>query len=123
MGRQIGKVLPRPQATRIRRVLIAFLAALYLVVGFAGEISCAEESLIQSTPISTRAASVKTDEDSKKTPEVVEHCYTCVPITIPAAAAQVSEPVSVSVNLSFPSDAIILVEARLVDPPPPKTST
>jgi hypothetical protein len=122
MGRQIGKRLPKPQMTRIRRVLIAFLAALYLVVGFAGEISCAEDSLIQSSPISTRAASVKTDEDSKKTPEVVEHCYTCVPITIPAAA-QVSEPVSVSVNLSFPSDAIILVEARLVDPPPPKTST
>jgi hypothetical protein len=103
-------------------VLVAFLAALYLVVGFAGEISCAEESLIQSSAISARAASVKTDEDSKRTPEVVEHCYTCVPITIPAAA-QVSEPVSASVNLSFPSDAIILVEARLVDPPPPKTST
>jgi len=67
-------------------VLIAFLAALYLVVGFAGEISCAEESLIQSTPISTSAASEKADEDSKKTPEVVEHCYTCVPITMPAAA-------------------------------------
>jgi hypothetical protein len=122
MGRQIGRGLPRRQATRIRRVLVAFLAALYLVVGFAGEISCAEESLIQSTPISASAASVKTDEDSKKTPEVVEHCYTCVPITIPAAA-QVSEPVSGSVNLSFPSDAIVLVEARLVDPPPPKTST
>jgi hypothetical protein len=122
MGREIGKGLPRLQATRIRRVLIALLAALYLVVGFAGEISCAEESLIQSTPISARAAWVKTDEDSKKTSEVVEHCYTCVPITIPAAA-QVSEPVSVSVNLSFPSDTIILVEARLVDPPPPKTST
>jgi hypothetical protein len=122
MGRQIGKGLPRLQATRIRRVLIALLAALYLVVGFSGEISCAEESLIQSTSISERAAWVKTDEDSKKTPEVVEHCYTCVPITIPAAA-QVFEPVSVSVNLSFPSDAIILVEARLVDPPPPKTST
>jgi hypothetical protein len=122
MGRQIGKGLPRGQATRIRRVLVALLAALYLVVGFAGEISCAEESLIQSAPISAGAASVKTDEDSKKTPEVVEHCYTCVPITIPAAA-QVSEPVSGSVNLSFPSDAIVLVEARRVDPPPPKTST
>jgi hypothetical protein len=122
MGRRIGKGLTRPKATRIRRVLIAFLAALYLGVGFAGEISCAEESLVQSTPISASAASEKADEDSKKTTAVVEHCYTCVPITMPAAA-QVSEPVSVSVDLSFPSDAIIVVEARLVDPPPPKTST
>jgi hypothetical protein len=119
---QIGKTLPRPQATRVRRVVVGFLAALYLLVGFAGEFSCAEESLIQSTPISANAASEKADEDSKMTPTVVEHCYTCIPVTMPAAA-QVSEPVSVSVNFSFPSDAIILVEARLLDPPPPKTLT
>jgi len=37
-------------------VLIAFLAAAYLVVGFVGEISCAEESLITSTQVSASAA-------------------------------------------------------------------
>jgi hypothetical protein len=121
MGRQISKKLPGPQASRIRRVLVAFLAAAYLVVGFAGEISCAEESLITS-PIPTSAASDKSDEGSKKTPTVVEHCYSCVPMTIPAAA-QISEPVSVSVGLSFPSDVMIVIEALLIDPPPPKTST
>ena len=119
MGRQIGKGLPRPQATRIRRVLIAFLAALYLVVGFAGEISCAEESFIQSTPISTSAASVKTDEDSKKTPEVVEHCYTCAPLTIPVGL-QISEPVSAPIGLSFAIQTITVVDRLLLDPPPPK---
>jgi hypothetical protein len=122
MRRQIREKSLSPQASRIRRVLIAFLAAAYLVVGFGGEISCAEESLITSAPVSTAAASDKADEGSKKTPSVVEHCYTCVPITLPAAA-QISEPVSVSVHLSFPSDVIGVVEARLLDPPPPKTST
>jgi hypothetical protein len=122
MERRVGQKLPRPHESRIRRVLVAFLAVMYLVVGFAGEISCAEESLITSSPIRTSAASDKADEGSKKTLTVVEHCYTCVPITIPAAA-QISEPLCVSVNLSFPSDAVIVIEAPLIDPPPPKTST
>ena len=117
MKRRVGLKLPRPHASRIRRALIAFLAAVYLVVGFAGEISCAEESLITSTPIRISVALDKTDEGSTKTLTVVEHCYTCVPITIPAAT-QISEPVSVSVDLSFPSDAIIVIEALLIDPPP-----
>ena len=122
MEHQIGQNLPRPRASRIRRVLIAFLAAVYLVVGFGGEISCAEETLVTSGPISTTMALDESDAGSKKTPTVVEHCYTCAPVTIPAAA-QISEPVSVSADLSFPSDAIIVIEARLIEPPPPKTST
>lgn len=101
---------------------MAFLAAVYLVVGFAGEIACAEESLFTSVPISTSPASDKADEGSKKTPTVVEHCYSCVPVAMPAAA-EVSDPVSVSVGLTFPSDIIIVLEARLLDPPPPKLQT
>jgi hypothetical protein len=123
MRHQIGQMSPGLQAPSIRRALIAFLAAAYIVVGFAGEISCAEEYLIQPLlPIGASVASEKAEEGSKKTPTVVEHCYTCVPITMPAAA-QVSEPVSVSVDLSFPSDAFVVVEVRLLDPPPPKTLT
>jgi hypothetical protein len=121
MGRQIRQNLSSQQASCTRRVLIAFLALAYLMVGFAGEISCAEETLVTSGPISTTMALDESDAGSKKTPTVVEHCYTCAPVTIPAAA-QISEPVSVSADLSFPSDAIIVVEARLIDPPPPKTA-
>jgi hypothetical protein len=121
MRRRIREKSLSPQASRIRRVLIAFLAAAYLAVGFGGEVSCAEESVITSVPVSTAAASDKADEGSKKTPSVVEHCYTCVPIMLPAAA-QVSEPVSVSVHLLFPNDTIGVFEKRFLDPPPPKTS-
>jgi hypothetical protein len=103
-------------------VLSAVLVAAYLIVGFGGEISCAEESLSTDTSLDVSAVSVKADKGSKKAPTVVEHCYTCVPLTIPAAI-QVSEPVGVTVGLSFPSDPIVVVEKRLLDPPPPKIST
>lgn len=104
------------RASAFRRVLMAFLAAVYLVVGFAGEIACAEETLV-STSIS--AASDKADEGSKKAPTVVEHCPTCAPITVPVAAL-VYIPASMSLQMSFSSDTAVDLEARLPESPPPK---
>jgi len=120
--RQITHHRRAPRISALRRVFIAFLAAIYLIVGFGGEVSCAEETLITGTSFDISAVPDKADQDSKKTPTVVDHCYTCAPLTIPATI-QVSEPVGVSVGLSFPSDTMLLIEARLLDPPPPKTST
>jgi hypothetical protein len=108
-------------ASTFRRVLTAVIVVVYAFVGFGGEISCAEEALVTGISLELSAASGKADEGSKQTPTVVDHCYTCVPITIPAAI-QVSEPLGVFVDLSFASDTILLIEARLLDPPPPKTS-
>ena len=51
---------------------------------------------------------------------VVEHCYTCAPLTIPAAI-QIALPVSISVIFPSRERPIILVEKRLLDPPPPKS--
>jgi hypothetical protein len=110
------------RAAIVRRVLTAVLVATYLIVGFGGEISCAEESLTTEASFDVSAVQDKADQDSKKAATVVEHCYTCIPLTIPAAV-QIALPVSVSVGLSFPSDPIILVEKRLLDPPPPKSLT
>ena len=98
---------------------MALLAATYVIVGFGGEISCAEESLTVAGSIKITAASDKADQSSNNAEVVVEHCYTCVPLTIPAAV-QIALPASVWVDLFFPSDTIILVEKRLLDPPPPK---
>src|ERR1700730_5280370 len=110
------------RASTIRPVMTAVLVAAYLIVGFGGEISCAEESLTTGASFDVSAVQDKADQDSKKATTAVEHCYTCVPLTIPAAV-QIALPLSISVGLSFPSDPIILVEKRLLDPPPPKTST
>lgn len=104
------------RASAFRRVLTAFLAAVYLVAGFAGEISCAKETLV-STSIS--AALDKGDEGSKKAPTVVEHCSTCAPITVPVAAL-VYIPASMSLQMSFSSDIAVDLEVRLPEPPPPK---
>ncbi|UGV24661.1 hypothetical protein E0H22_02555 [Rhodopseudomonas boonkerdii] len=99
---------------------MAILAAAYLVVGFAGEIACAED-LSTSVPVGISTAE-KTDEGSKKTPTVVDHCYSCVPLTVPAAVA-VYEPLSMSAQISFPNETVLVLEARLPDPPPPKFLT
>jgi hypothetical protein len=106
--RQIAHHRRAPRISAFRRVLTAFLTAIYLIVGFGGEISCAEEALTTGISFDASAVPDKADQDSKKTPTVVDHCYTCAPLTIPAAI-QVSEPVAVSVSLSFPSDAMLLI--------------
>ena len=105
-----------------RRLLTAVLVATYLIVGFGGEISCAEESLSTEASRDLSVVPAKAEEGSKQAPTVVEHCYTCVPLTIPAAV-QISVPVGVTVGLSFPNDSTVVVEKHFLDPPPPKTWT
>ena len=79
------------RAPALRRLLTALLAVAYLLVGFGGEISCAEETLPLASSFDAGAVADKPDEGSKKAPQVVEHCYTCVPLLIPAPV-RVIEP-------------------------------
>jgi hypothetical protein len=109
------------RAPGFRRLLTIVVAAAYLMVGFAGEVSCAEETLQAAASLDATAGLATTDEGSKKTPTVVDHCYTCAPITIPVAI-QISAPISVSIGPDFPNDTIVVIEKRFLDPPPPKTS-
>ena len=118
MKQRIGQ-RGRVRAPVFRRLLIVFLAAAYLLVGFAGEVSCAEESLPAVASLDASAEMDKTNEDSKTTPTVVEHCYTCAPLTIPVGL-QISEPVSAPIGLSFAIQTITVVDRLLLDPPPPK---
>lgn len=110
------------RAPACRRLLVVFFAVAYLVVGFGGEVSCAEESLFTSLVLGVSSAPDELDEGSKKTPAVVDHCYTCAPITIPVAI-QVSVPGSAPIGLSFSIYRISIWETRLLDPPPPKALT
>ncbi|EIG62849.1 hypothetical protein [Bradyrhizobium sp. WSM1253] len=107
--------------SRLRQALLVLLAAVYVLVGFGGEIACAEEAL-EAAPYSTADASVgsdKSDVDGKKTPTVVDHCYSCVPLTIPAAAS-VCAPATLSGIVSFRCSTVVALEVRLLDTPPPK---
>ncbi len=111
----------RTLKSRLRKVLLVLLAAVYVLVGFGGEIACAEEAL-EVIPFSTAdvtAGADKADVDGKKTPTVVDHCYSCVPLTIPVAAS-VCAPATLSGIVSFRCSTVAALEARLLDTPPPK---
>lgn len=110
------------RAPALRRLLVVFFAVAYLWVGFAGEISCAGESLFTGLLLGASAAPDDVDEGSNKTPTVVDHCYSCAPITIPVVI-KVSVPASTPISLSFSISTISIWETRLLDPPPPKTLT
>ena len=111
----------------LRRLLTALLAVAYLVVGFAGEVSCAGETLeIASASFANasevNAATEKSDEGSKRAPTVVEHCYTCVPLLMPAPV-QVAEPSAQPVKLSFQAPMLVREAHPSLDTPPPKYLT
>jgi hypothetical protein len=103
-------------------VLTALLAVSYLLVGFSGEISCAEETLEAVGSFDVSTATNKSDEGSKKAPQVVEHCYTCVPLLVPAPIL-VAEPVAEPVKLSFDAPVFVLEDHPGLDTPPPKHLT
>jgi hypothetical protein len=103
----------------LRRLLTILLAAAYLMVGFAGEISCAEETLPAAASLDASAGLATTNEGSKKAPEVVEHCYTCVPLLMPALVL-VAQPSAKPVKLSFEAPTFLLEDHPGLDTPPPK---
>ncbi len=122
-----GSTYHKCRASALRRLLTALLAVAYLLVGFAGEISCAEETLeITNAAIANssgvNAATEKSDEGSKKAPTVVEHCYTCVPLLVPALVL-VAEPPADPVKLSFEAPMFVLEDHPGLDTPPPKLLT
>jgi hypothetical protein len=53
---------------------------------------------------------------------VVEHCYTCVPLLIPAPVL-VAEPAAEPVKLSFDAPMFLLEDHPGLDTPPPKHLT
>ena len=110
------------RAPALRRLLIMFLAAAYLMVGFAGEVSCAEETLPAAASLDASAGLATTDEGSKKTPTVVEHCYTCAPVVMPVLVP-VAEPSAEPVKLSFEAPTFLLEDHPGLDTPPPKYLT
>ena len=122
MKRQIGHK-SRSFAPAFR----VLLTVAYVVVGFAGEIACASETLesaeqieIADTPAKTDQG--KTDQGSKKPVTVVDHCYTCVPLLIPPPVL-VAEPAAKSVPPAYASPTFLLEDHPGLDTPPPKYRT
>lgn len=126
MKRQIGH-RSRSCATRLRGLLTVLLAVAYVVVGFRGEISCASEQIARADQVEiadapAKADQGKTDQGSKKPIAVVDHCYTCVPLLIPAPIL-VAAPAAKSVSPAYAAPAFLLEDHLELDTPPPKYRT
>jgi hypothetical protein len=121
MKRQIGR-RSRTFAPALRGVLIVLLTVSYVVVGLAGEISCASEALASADQIEVGDAPAKTDRGSKKPVTVVDHCYTCVPLLIPPPVL-VAEPMAKSVSPAYATPMFLLEDHPGLDTPPPKYRT
>jgi hypothetical protein len=121
MKRQIGHK-SRSFAAAFRGLLTVLLTVAYIVVGFAGEISCASETLASVDQIDIGDASAKSDQGSKKPVTVVDHCYTCVPLLVPPPVL-VAEPAAKSVSPAYDTPTFLLEDHPGLDTPPPKRLT
>jgi len=109
-------------APALRGLLTVLLTLAYVVVGIAGEISCAEETLASVDQIEVEAAPAKADQGSKKSVAVVDHCYTCVPLLLPAPVL-VTAPTAEPTLLTFVTPTFVLEDHPGLDTPPPKRLT
>jgi hypothetical protein len=111
------------RASRVRSVLLVFLAISYVLVSVGGEISCAEETLEAANGATLVTGTADNPEEgSKKATPVVDHCYTCIPIVLPAPLL-VAVPSADPVEVSFATPTFWLEDHPGLDTPPPKHQT
>ena len=123
MKRKIGQT-SRTFVPALRGLLTVLLTVAYVAVGFAGEISCASETLASADQIEIADAPAKTDQGktdqgSKRPVTVVDHCYTCVPLLTPPPIL-VAEPIAKPVPPTFATPLFLLEDHPGLDTPPPK---
>jgi len=122
MKRQIGD-RSRSFAPAVRGLLTVWLCMAYIIVGFGGEISCAEETLASADQIEIGDAPAQAEQGSergsKKPAVVVDHCYTCVPLLIPAPVL-VAEPTAEAIQLAFVTPTFVIEDHPGLDTPPPR---
>ncbi|MBR0965625.1 hypothetical protein JQ554_15130 [Bradyrhizobium diazoefficiens] len=131
MKRQIGH-RSRFFAPAFRGLLTVLLTLTYVVVGFAGEIACAGETLASADRIEVADAPANTDQGntdqgkadqgSRKPATVVDHCYTCVPLLIPAPVL-VAEPAAKAALPAYATPKFLIEDHPGLDTPPPKYRT
>jgi len=121
MRRRIGHKL-RAFAPALRGGLTVFLMLAYVMVGIAGQVSCAEETLVVADRVMVDGGQDKADHGDKKSVAVVDHCYTCVPLLLPPQVL-VAEPSAKPAALAFTTPTCLLGNHPGLDTPPPKELT
>lgn len=121
MKRHMGH--KRRPFTALRGLLTVCLTIAYVIVGIAGEIACAQETLASVEQLELGNVPGKADQDTKKPAvTVVDHCYTCVPLLVPPAIL-IAEPNAESVPPTYATPTFLLENHRGLDTPPPKYRT
>jgi len=101
MERRAGQKLPRSQALRLHRALVAFLTTVYLFVGLVHASAHVNEVLAQvneaipatiSLDMGAAATDGSDDADSKKSSAVAEYCQVYAPSVMPALAFVATPP-------------------------------
>jgi hypothetical protein len=118
MRRQIGHK-SRSFAPALRGLLTALLTVAYVIVGISGEIACAQETLEATDQVTVDARRDNADQGTKKSVTEVDHCYTCVPLLVPAPVL-VAEPSAKPTTLAFRTPTFLLEDHPRLDTPPPK---
>lgn len=121
MRRQIGHK-SRSFARAWAGFFTAFLLVSYVIVGIAGEIACAQETLESTGQVMVGAAQDKADQRTQKSVTVVDHCYTCVPLLLPPPVL-LAEPSAKPAALAFTTPTFLLEDHPGLDTPPPKGLT
>jgi hypothetical protein len=121
MRRQIGHK-SRSFAPALRGLLTALLTVAYVIVGFAGEIACAQETLESANQVTAQVPRDEVDQGTQKSVTVVDHCYTCVPLLIPSPVL-VAERSAKPATLVFTTPTCRLEDHSGRDTPPPKVLT
>lgn len=121
MRRQIGHK-SRSFARARRGLLTALLMLAYVVVGLAGEIACARETLEPADQVTANAPRDTADHGTRTSVAVVDHCYTCVPLLLPPPVL-VAEPSAKPAVLAFTTPTFRLEDHPGLDTPPPKVLT
>ncbi len=112
----------RSLARARRGLLVALLTLAYVVVGFAGEMACARETLELANQVTADAPRDKADQGTKTSVAVVDHCYTCVPLLLPSPVLVVA-PSAKPAALAFATPTFRLEDHPGLETPPPKVLT
>lgn len=115
--------LSGPNVPKRRRILLVFVAFVYLFVGLAHTIGCVDHALASQNQSSIEAKAMSNDGLDDGVPEhsqaAPHHCHFHAPAQL-AALAAITIPSGHSVTPAFLTVTLQLADLSHLDPPPPR---
>ena len=113
--------LPLKSASYFRRSFLIVLAFVYLFVGIAHNVFCADQTLASNFTVESDLDI--TDHDKAKSAlSICDHCPACTPCLLPLPA-MVTNPSAVPAQPAVTPDTLRMTDHSQLDTPPPKHLT